>query len=407
MESNKLTKLKGQFELDNTYESNNWIRVKIRTFAFGENRNASDIKISSMSEFNNAKNTIGAIPIVARYNPEQDNLEGHNVVLRKDNQGEYEWFHDTDALGFTSPTTSFHFEVVNEGTDIDPDYKTYVVVEDVYLWKRFDSTKKILEWFSKGIVPRVSMEIDRLKGEFNKSGIFQIEDFEFTGICALGTDVEPCFPKAEIQMYTLDEFKSDIKALFEELSNGLISDKGGNTEMEDVTQVEVELEATEETTETEETVVDTEETFKVDETVEDSNDTDTEKVEDTIDDEVAVAEVEEENPTTEVFTKEFVDGLNDQISQLTSELEELKSFKRSREEQDLADKFTNKLTEDEIKAVFEASKDLSLNVVEEKLMAKFGQKNFSLVEDKSSTNIIALNINKETKPDSPYGDFFK
>lgn len=496
MESNKLTKLNGQFELDNTYESNNWIRVKIRTFAFGENRNASDIKISSMSEFNNAKNTVGAVPIVARYNAEQDNLEGHNVVLRKDSQGEYEWFHDTDALGFTSPTTSFHFEDVNEGTETDPNFKTYVVVEDVYLWKRFDSTKKILEWFSNGIVPRVSMEIDKVKGEFGKDGFFQIEDFEFTGICALGSDVEPCFPKAEIQMYTLDEFKSDIKALFEELNTELSSKEGGNTKMEQETQVETEtVEQAEFTEETPETVIEevettenktdvVEETFEeievaetATEEVETETSTETEQVEEAqtefaltseqlkhqlrsalsnekyIDrwgdscrrywyvdytSEVVIYEDSQNNDqlfsaeytlngdnvvvnfasakkvkieyvpfeTAEVFTIN-TDKFESIKSTLTTELEALKEYKRTREEQDLRSQFDGQLAEDELNAVFEENQNSTLEEIETKVYALIGKKNFSRTETKP-TNKIGLDLNKEVKTDAdePYNGLF-
>ncbi|RKJ73020.1 hypothetical protein D7X33_20945, partial [Butyricicoccus sp. 1XD8-22] len=90
---------------------------------------------------------------------------------------------------------------------------------------------------------------------------------------------------------------------------------------------------------------------------------------------------------------------------LDTELTELKSYKRQREEQDLASKFADKLSENEIKEVFEATKDSSLDVVEEKLLATFGKKNFSLAEEKPSSK-VKLNINKTVEQENPYKDFF-
>ncbi len=406
MGKEQLNKFNGFFEIDETYESNTWLRVKIRTFAFGKNRNGSDILNSSFSDFNKAKSTIGAVPIVAKYNEEKDDLEGHNVILRKNKNDNLEIYHDTDALGFTSPFTSFHFEEVNEGSELNPDYKTYVVVDDVYLWKRFDATKKIIEWFNEGILPRVSMEIDNVQGQFDKDGYFQIHDFEFTGIAALGTDVEPCFPKAEIQLYTVNEFKKDLKQLVYELGLNENSQEGGKG-VEDVKQefeeqvnetVDSEVVETEEQIDevVEETVVtETEDTFE--QTEEDT----TEQVEETVEE-----DVQEESEVVDYESK--FNELEKEFTKLQEELSDLKSYKRQREEQDLASKFADKLSEDEIKEVFESTKDLSLDVVEEKLLATFGKKNFSLESNTETVKVVAQSFSKveNEKPQNPYGSFF-
>lgn len=412
MENNK-TEFNGVFEIDKTYENDNWIRTKIRTFAFGKNRNGSDILNSSFSDFNNAKTTIGGIPVVAKYNEEKDNLEGHNAILRTNKDGELEIFHDTNALGFTSPTSTFYLEEVNEGNEISPDYKTYVVVEDVYLWKRFDATKKILEWANNNIPAKVSMEIDNVKGQFDKDGYFQIQDFNFTGICALGSDVEPCFPMAEIQMYSLNDFKKDLKDLLFELTNqSKESDvKGGNTEMENVeTQVETEVieevETTVEETQaeenfeqvteveaevTEEAVVETEETVEQADVVEAT--------------EEVVEEVVEDIDTTDY--KLAYENLNALFEDVKVELEELKQFKRNALETELASKFENQLSDEELKAVFEQSKNSTLEDIEKELFALVGKKNFSMKQQEQTKSKVVLST-KEEKPktNNPYGDFF-
>ncbi len=104
-----------------------------------------------------------------------------------------------------------------------------------------------------------------------------------------------------------------------------------------------------------------------------------------------------------------IERFESEKSSITSELELLKSYKRQREEQDLTSKFADKLSEEEIKEVFDSSKDFSLDLIEEKLLAKFGKKNFSLVEEKTNKPVVEINFNKqdESKEENPYGNFFE
>lgn len=457
------------FEIDETYENSQWLKTRIRTFAFSRNRNGSDILNSSLTNFSKAHSSIGAMPVVAKYNGEKDDLEGHNVILREDKNGEYEIFHDTDALGFTSPTATFYLEEVNEGTEADPDFKTYVVIEDVYLWKRFDATKKIIEWLKDGIFPKVSMEIDQVEGEFDEDGYFQIHDFVFTGIAALGSDVEPCFPKAEIQTYSVNEFRQELKTLMSELNNFSNETKGGNTDMtkenkqeneataettevvKDYEKTEVEFE-TDETTEnvkpemvmqSEETQVDdstndearsdnpdnatgTPEQFEGDSSTEDTeeNVVETDEAEGTSDE---VTEKTEKSSAAEgafsgnLEVKEAVDyeakfnelsqsheQLKNDYASLRAELSEHKSYKRQREEADLKAKFEGKLSDEEFSQVFTEMQEMDLDKVEEKLFALIGKKNFSIESTTTKTNVNKLSIPFEKHEQSkPYGGLFE
>lgn len=410
------TKLNGIFEIDTSFENDVWLKTSIRTFAFGHNRNNSNITKDTFDEFKLARKTIGGIPVVAKYNVEKDNLEGHNVILRTNKNDEYELFHDTDALGFTSPTSGFYFEEVNEGTELSPDIKTYVVIEDVYLWKRFDATKKILEWAKDGIPTKVSMEIDNVIGSFSDDGYFRINDFGFSGICALGSDIDPCFSKAEIQLYTANEFKKDLKELMYELTGKELVDKGGQTEMEQVNheQVEETVETTDEAvvevgvTETvEETFEQTEEI--VDDTVETTETEITEEVVDEVNEEFTTETTEESTETiepTEDFEAKFND-LTEQYNALLVEVADLKQFKRQTLETELASKFTGKLSDDELKDVFMNSKEKDLADIEKELFALIGKKNFTTVNPTPVTNKVAFSKVIEEEPISPYGDFFK
>lgn len=410
-----ITSLKGRFESDNSYNSNTFLKTKIRTFAFGKNRNQSDIVSDSFTEFSNARNSIKMIPIVAKYNQDKDDLEGHNVSLRENKSGELEWYYDTAPLGFVSPNANVIYEEVNEGTDDNPDYKTYVTVDEVYLWKRYDATKKIEEWLNNGIIPTVSMEIDNVKGKFDKDGYFQIHDFQFQAIAALGSDVEPCFKKAEISLFSYSDFKEDLKQLMFEINQTLESEVEGGQIVEEVKQEfeETAVEATEDTAQTEEQVE--EETVEEAEATE-STEFETEETQvEQVEEEVEVVVEEEftqeneqiEEVAEETFSKEFVEGLQSQIKSLSSELESLKSYKRQREEQDLSSQFADKLSEEELNQVFSTSKDLSLEDVETKLLALFGKKNFSIKQEIKNENKIEIPVVDKTETiNEPYNGLF-
>lgn len=458
MEKEALNKLSGHFEVDETFENENWIRTKIRTFAFGKNRNGSDIISSSLEEFGKARKSIGAIPIVARYNDVKDDLEGHNVIMRKNKDDEYEIYHDTDALGFTSPTANFYLEEVNEGTEMNPDYKTYITIDDVYLWKRFDATKKILEWKEEGIPAKVSMEIDNVEGQFDKEGYFSISDFIFTAIAALGSDVEPCFPKAEIQLYTVNDFKSDLKQLMYELTNQeTVEQKGGNDltqenneqvetkeEFENVdtteTQVEVQADASQDfktiTEVTETTEVKTEvKTIEVEEDMEndmredevfdaESTESKFEEVATTTDepvntDETFEEEVKVETEPTDEPTEEFEevqtqveeveatkesDDTNEAFAELTKEyealkveVEELRKFKRDSELNGLYSKFEGKLTKSELDNVFANNTDKSVSDIENLIFVEIGKKNFSLAQQEKQVKQPEIQMPRKTE----------
>lgn len=439
------------FEIDETYENSQWLKTRIRTFAFSRNRNGSDILNSSLTNFSKAHSSIGAMPVVAKYNGEKDDLEGHNVILREDKNGEYEIFHDTDALGFTSPTATFYLEEVNEGTEAAPDFKTYVVIEDVYLWKRFDATKKIIEWLKDGIFPKVSMEIDQVEGEFDKDGYFQIHDFVFTGIAALGSDVEPCFPKAEIQTYSVNEFRQELKTLMSELNNFSKEEvEGGNTEMtkenkqenevtaeatevvKDYEKTEVEFEATE-TTENDQPEMDKQsEETQVDEitneeTQSDNPDNSTESPEQFEDDsstedaeenvvetdeaEAKSDEVGDETPEVDYEAKfneltQSYEQLKNHYASMQTELSEQQFINRQREEADLKAKFEGKLSDEEFSQVFTDMQEMDLDKVEEKLFALIGKKNFSIESTATKTNVNKLSIvqPKDKKSNNPFDE---
>lgn len=93
----------------------------------------------------------------------------------------------------------------------------------------------------------------------------------------------------------------------------------------------------------------------------------------------------------------------EQLSKAQSELDELKEYKRQREESDLKFKFEGQLSEEEFKQVFENLKDSSIDDIEKELFALVGKKNFSLPKSKEQINKIPLEVNhNEPNSDNPY-----
>lgn len=91
---------------------------------------------------------------------------------------------------------------------------------------------------------------------------------------------------------------------------------------------------------------------------------------------------------------------------LQAQLEELKSYKRSREEDDIKSQFTDKLSTEEIAEVFTAMKEASIEDVEVKLFALYGKKNFTSSKSQSQqSNKLSFSLPKdEDLVVSPYGD---
>lgn len=92
-----------------------------------------------------------------------------------------------------------------------------------------------------------------------------------------------------------------------------------------------------------------------------------------------------------------------------TQLDELNTYKRQREELDIKAKFEGKLSDEEFTQVFTELKDSELDVVEDKLFALIGKKNFSIQSTpKSNVNKVAiLNRKDDEKSYNPYGDIFE
>lgn len=129
---------------------------------------------------------------------------------------------DDNGIHFEQTTKPFGF-VTKEAADnaswvtiTEKDGHTqneYLKLSGCILWTdRYEESKTILdENYGQ------SMEIEFKKGHYREDHYYEAEEFIFSALCILGTDVEPCFESACIgRHYELDSFKQEFSLMLDE-----------------------------------------------------------------------------------------------------------------------------------------------------------------------------------------------
>ena len=212
-------KLNGIFEesqTQNKMDNSTFTIVKMRVHGLGRNDNMSDITDEA---FEKAKKSLYGIPIVSKYVEDvtdkygnDGDLSGHNQTLKKDKDGKYVLFYDTVPNGFISPNSNITKEVVDENGKS----RVYICADEVVLWGRYESTKKIKEWLDNGEIPKVSMEIGDIEGEVDDDGYLVISSYEYESVCSLSSTTTPCFKNSDIETFST---KQNFNELYQEMVN--------------------------------------------------------------------------------------------------------------------------------------------------------------------------------------------
>lgn len=172
-----------------------------------KNRNGSFI---SKETFERCMKTIYNCPIVCNYDRDTDSIGAHDVEIVKSANGDLRLVNVTTPIGVVPESAKTYWEEVEEE---DGSVHEYLCTEAL-LWKRQEAYKKIKD---DGISAE-SMEITVKDGEIDsQSGLFVIKDFEFTAFCILGSDVEPCFESASLEVFSHSEFKRQMEQMVAEL----------------------------------------------------------------------------------------------------------------------------------------------------------------------------------------------
>lgn len=411
-------------------------KVKIYVMYDGLNRKGSYL---SRKAINDAIPTIYNLPIVGEYLVDEKNFSGHGASVVKNAQGERELVLSTRPYGTIPESAQIYWELVTEDSGVE---REYLVIDGAYLWTgRYPELHTILDEGYYG----QSMEIEIVSSKqsfIDGQEILNIQDFVFTGFCLLGIDkdsdmfghVEPAFEGGKVVTYSLDKetFTSQFNQMIDELKFTL--KEGGNSQMEDnkqTTDTQEELKKRLGDTPTdgvEEPIVE-----PVVKPVTDPEPTVTEDPQAVVEDHQTVATPEPEpitpEPATPVvdgadgvtegvtdggdgatafsITEEEYVSLKTNFEAMQAQVAELSTYKRNRELGDLQGKFSTQVSEQELKAVFEANPDASIEKLEVEIFALIGMKNYSLDSDsKTKQNKVSVVSPKvdNSNSNNPYGD---
>lgn len=389
-------------------EDSRFLKVRIWLLHTGLNYNGSFFSKEAVDKAIPSLANTPILSFIEENSQGEQDFSDHRIVLKRTEDGELEFKYLGAAVGVIPEANNAHWEmrVSDQGEELE-----YLVV-DALMWTKWGEPTDIMS--QKGQTAQ-SMELaDDYTGYYDNDGIFHFDTFNFFGACLLGDGVQPAMQNStvEVQFAKNDDLKNKIENKLQEFYT-LFSQQGG-TEMTEEIKPEVEIEQVEaefeqtEVVEPEVEVVEEQPEAEV-EAPEESFEAET--VEAT---EVVGAEVE---PVVEEEVVEAIDyeaKFNDlttefeQLQSKLSELEELKSYKRNREEMDVQAKFADKLSEEEFTQVFEAMKEASIADVEDKLFALYGKKNFSVKQSATQTNKAVFSLPEATESvQNPYGDIFK
>ncbi|UUV46960.1 prohead protease [Bacillus phage vB_BanS-Thrax5] len=206
---------------------------RVRTLYTGDNRNMSHITPEAVEK---ALPTAFNIPIVGEFSMEAKDYKGHGGKIDLDT---YKYVHTTKPYGVVPESAKFSWETVEDKDGVTRDY---LVIEDCVLWTgRYEEAFSIVER-GKG----QSMEIEVVDGTWDeKTEMYRINDFIFSGLCILGDDVEPAFESANITAYSVDDkdtFRkefAEMKEAFAQMMNDLKNSLNTNKEVIDVTLQEL------------------------------------------------------------------------------------------------------------------------------------------------------------------------
>ena len=189
-----------KYAVDETFDSERFIKLKIYVMHNGKNPNYSHFSDEAIEA---AKPTLANIPILAHVIEDKDgNIDfgGHDFIVTEDkmNEGEYRIIYKEIPIGVIPETNDYAIEEI--------DGRKYVVVS-AYIWRDYANEAQDLILAQETI--KVSMEVlakDYQELEEDKR-YFDITEYKYTAVTCLsdkmGTGMVGA--KAELQAFNFDE----------------------------------------------------------------------------------------------------------------------------------------------------------------------------------------------------------
>lgn len=384
-------------------------KCEIKVFQLGENRNRS--VIDRETALNMAKTLRGA-PIVGYWKEEKQDFEDHGERVIFDGEGVH-FDCLTRPYGFVATDAEIWFK---DFEDIDeqgqPIIHTYLMTTG-YLWT--GQYPELNATVTEGRPQSMELDNDTLKGSWTENtsediGFFIINDAVISKLCILGSDVEPCFEGASVEVpsHCFSKLDNEFKLALQTMMKQCAAYEEGHKKMETTDTTKIEEIA--EDTSLEEVVFekkDDEKEEKVDETApaDKEEDAPAEKDETPAEDEdedkkkPPVKNTLEELPSAE-FTQlvEKVASLSARVEELEAENQSLREFKLIAERKQKTDKIAEfyMLDDADKKEVLENIDKYSLNEIEGKLAVIYFKKNISFEkeakEEQKQESVLTYNL---------------
>lgn len=182
-------------------------KVRIRVCYEGLNRHGEVISKETLTRA--AENSLRLVPIVGHYLPEVNNFGGHDMALEIEGN-ELRLKNLTQAYGVVPETANFAWETVTEKNGFTQ--HEYLVCDGILWSGRYPTECNCI--LENGMNQSMEFMVDRW-GE-TEDGRDEILDGEFSALCILGkssdpeVNVEPCYEKAGIESYSLNDAVSEI-----------------------------------------------------------------------------------------------------------------------------------------------------------------------------------------------------
>lgn len=191
-------------------------KAKAYILYYGENRNKSKM---SKEAVESAMTSLYNIPIVAEWIEKKEDFGTHGGKIILSDEG-IEYVQTTKPYGVVPESCNPRWEMVED--------KEYLVA-DIILWSgRYSELGKTIEEFSNQ-----SMEINVVEGNWSEeSDVYDIQKFEFSALCLLGQEVEPCFENSKVISYSLDEFKEEMNEMIKKYKEFMSADTKPEPELE-------------------------------------------------------------------------------------------------------------------------------------------------------------------------------
>jgi hypothetical protein len=208
------------YEIDTSFDSERFIKLRLRVCHDGTNPNGSSFTVDDM---NKAKDSIKNIPLLAHVIVDENGepqFGSHDMHIEEDkfNDGEYRIIYDEQPIGVIPESNAY--EVA------EFDGRNYVFT-DCYVWREYSNyAEQIIERDEK---IKLSMEI--IVDSFSYDGknkVYKITDYRYKGITLLGNNIGTGMLNALATTDSFTNSKDKLLALMSELQEELIKNQFSN-----------------------------------------------------------------------------------------------------------------------------------------------------------------------------------